>query len=72
MMKGWEHLSYKERLRQLGQFIVEKRMLRGDLINLCIIYFYIMHLKGGHKEDRPRLLFPKIKLLIPPSNFLFK
>lgn len=45
MVKGLKHLSYIERLRELGMFNLQKRRLWGNLITT------FQYLKGTYRED---------------------
>ncbi|KAK4827294.1 hypothetical protein QYF61_016521 [Mycteria americana] len=63
MIRGLEHLSYEDRLRELGLFSLEKRRLWGDLI-AAFQYWKGTYKKAGERlftrtcSDRTRVLGP--------------
>ena len=63
MIQGMKHLPYKDKLRELELFILEKRRLQGDLSAA------FQYLKRIYKKERNRL-FSRVCDDMTRGNFL--
>ncbi|PKU47675.1 hypothetical protein llap_2008 [Limosa lapponica baueri] len=66
MMRALEHLSYEDRLRELGLFSLEKRRLQGDLIAA------FQYLKGSYRRDGEGLFIRECSNRMRGNGFKLK
>ena len=66
MIRGLEHLSYEDRLRELGLFSLEKRRLWGDLIAA------LQYLKEAYRKDGEGLFIRECSDRMRGNDFKLK
>ncbi|PKU48005.1 hypothetical protein llap_1714 [Limosa lapponica baueri] len=66
MTRELEHLSYEDRLRELGLFSLEKRRLQGDLIAA------FQYLKGAYRRDEEGLFVRECSDRMRSNGFKLK
>ncbi|PKU45929.1 hypothetical protein llap_3764 [Limosa lapponica baueri] len=66
MLRGLEHLSYEDRLRELRLFSLEKRRFLGDLIAA------FQYLKGAYRRDEEGLFVRKCSDRTRGNSFKLK